>query len=674
MKKILLFASILAISLFLTACTSMNSGQKIAPSETTNGHSSNTYDETQLSSANDCTFTKDSFKERRKSDLFEFELFRNNSNHKINKTSNISSDQFIIQSKEISHALDLCGYAQKAWEKGDNSKAIEYLDAAYASILKMETDDARVNKQKEDLRFMISKRVMEIYTSKQKAVKGEHNEIPITINKYVQNEIDRFIGNEKEFFVRAMARAAEYRPFIIKELKEAGLPEELSWLPLIESGFRVQALSPARALGLWQFIPSTGYKFGLKRDYYVDERMDPFKSTKAAIEYLSELHKMFGDWSTVLAAYNCGEGRVLRTIRSQNVNYLDDFWDLYEKLPRETACYVPRFLATLHIVNNLDKYGMPPQRNIPPLEFQTVTVNKQLRLTDIARKMSVSRTLLETLNPELKYGVLPPEEYKLRIPANTTDIFLASLDDIAPSEPVPPKSYSFHKVKSGETLFSIAKHYGVTMSDLAAANNISTKSNLSASKTIKIPTDSYFSNQQQYSTASVRNSSTNREIEESSESDKKNNGYSQNKKSKDENNRIIAKSKLTKTIKYTVKQGDTMWSIARKYNTTPDSIKDANKLSGYKVIPNKELIIPHSVVEIAANSKNSQESNSINSKNINSKKRDGVTPKKSTHWVKSGDTPFTIAQKYNMSVQRLFDLNRLTKESKIFPGQQLIIK
>ena len=114
-------------------------------------------------------------------------------------------------------------------------------------------------------------------------------------------------------------------------------------------------LSPARALGLWQFIPSTGYKFGLKRDNYIDERMNPEKSTQAAIAYLKALHQIFGDWTTVLAAYNWGERRVLKAIRSQNINYLDNFWDLYERIPRETARYVPRFLATLYILKHQPK-------------------------------------------------------------------------------------------------------------------------------------------------------------------------------------------------------------------------------------------------------------------------------------------------------------------------------
>ncbi len=257
----------------------------------------------------------------------------------------------------LDEALDFCQSAQDFWQKGDLENALEALDQAYALILKTDTTNSpKLIQQKEDLRFLISKRILEIYASRNIVVTGNHNAIPLVMNKHVQLEINNFTKyGEKKFFIEAYKRSGKYRPYIVSELKAAGMPVELSWLPLIESGFKVNALSRARALGPWQFIPSTGYKFGLKRDKYIDERIDPIKSTKAAIEYLKELHQIFGDWSTVLAAYNCGEGRVLRVIRSQNINYLDNFWDLYERLPRETARYVPRFMAALFIINESGK-------------------------------------------------------------------------------------------------------------------------------------------------------------------------------------------------------------------------------------------------------------------------------------------------------------------------------
>ncbi|WP_054694887.1 lytic transglycosylase domain-containing protein [Desulfosarcina cetonica] len=212
---------------------------------------------------------------------------------------------------------------------------------------------------------------------------------------------------------------------------------------LIESGFKAHALSPARALGLWQFIPSTGYKFGLKRSHYIDERIDFEKSTDAAIAYLKELHGIFGDWATVLAAYNCGEGRVLHVIRTQNINYLDDFWDLYDRLPHETARYVPRFLAALQVIEHAEKYGLAEITPYPPMAYKTVTVHRQVHLKDLTTPLCVSLATLKELNPELRYGVLPDARYPLRVPVGKAELLLSAINQVpiyvAP-QPPPPRT------------------------------------------------------------------------------------------------------------------------------------------------------------------------------------------------------------------------------------------
>ena len=355
--------------------------------------------------------------------------------------------------KKIDQALELCTFAQEMWEEGNLEEAISNLDSAYDLILEIDHHASpELSQQKEDIRYLISKRILEIYASRQIVVTGKHEAIPIPLNAHVKNEIKRLTGPEKKFFIQAMERAAMYRPFIVEELKKAGLPEEISWLPLIESGFKIRALSSARALGLWQFIPSTGHKFGLSRNYYIDERMDPEKATRAAIAYLKELHNLFGDWATALAAYNCGEYRVLKTIRRQKINYLDNFWDLYQNLPRETARYVPRFLATIHIVNNLDKYNITLKSPKSPIAYKTFNIKKQVRLKDIAREIGTTTTMLKTLNPELRHALLPPETYPVRIPAAQADTFLAKLDKIK-STYAPPPACSSTIVSAGGTPF-----------------------------------------------------------------------------------------------------------------------------------------------------------------------------------------------------------------------------
>ena len=329
----------------------------------------------------------------------------------VGQPSNEADEECLIDDDEIENQADpekpgggaqprpvLMPHRAGHWKRGDLEKAIDTLDQAYALVLSVEPgNEPKLLQEKEDLRFTISKRILEIYSSRMVVVNGKRNEIPITINKDVQEEIDSFTtGRERDFFVESLRRSGRYRAKIEDDLKAAGLPTELSWLPLIESGFKVTALSPARALGLWQFIPSTGYRYNLNRDTYIDERLDPEKATQGAIAYMKELHGMFGDWMTVLAAYNCGEHRVMRTIQSQNINYLDHFWDLYERLPRETARYVPRFLATLHIVQNLEKYRMSDVAIDPPLQYETVAVPRQVSLKSVALTTGIDEGLLRS--------------------------------------------------------------------------------------------------------------------------------------------------------------------------------------------------------------------------------------------------------------------------------------
>jgi membrane-bound lytic murein transglycosylase D len=378
--------------------------------------------------------------------------------------------------------------------------------------------------------------------------KGTSTSIPIILNDHVKAEIKRFTQQEKKFFIRSYERSGKYRPAILKALKAAGLPEELSWLPLIESGFKVRALSRARALGLWQFIPSTGYKFGLKRDRFVDERLDPEQATQAAIAYLKELHQIFGDWSTVLAAYNCGEGRVLRTIRSQNINYLDNFWDLYDKLPRETARYVPRFLATLHIINNFKKYGFESLTPDAPLEFDVITVSRQIGLKDLAQATKIPYDVLKELNPVLRHGIIPPGNFKLNVPHEKGAMVLANINKIRVSSP-PQRAYVYHRVKKGESLSAIASRYHTSVKSIARANHINRCNYIVAGKLLKIPG------------------------------------------SRSRTHTAYRSSNSRTTFKYKVKKGDTLWQIARKYGTTTRKLLQLNHLSTSRLLVGQVLKI-----------------------------------------------------------------------------------
>ncbi len=458
-----------------------------------------------------------------------------------------SSSDTITQ-PALDKALEYCEASQDFWQKGEFENAIIALDQAYSLIIEVETNDTpKLIQQKEDLRFMISKRILEIYASRNIVVNGDHNAIPMTINKHVQKEIDRYTkGRDRIFFIESYKRSGRYRPKMVAALQEAGLPTNLSWLPLIESGFKIRALSRARALGLWQFIPSTGYKFGLKRNMYIDERLDPEKATQAAVSYLKELHQIFGDWTTVLAAYNCGEGRVLRTIRSQNVNYLDNFWDLYEKLPWETASYVPKFLATLHIVDNLEKYGLSPMALDSPVPHETVEISKQIHLKDVAGQLGMPLKVIADMNPELRHKLLPPDPYLLKITPDKKEALLAALDNIPVASP-PTSLFVYHRVRRGQSLSTIAKKYGTTTWRIARANNIRKKNYIVAGKLLKIPLKGAH---------------------------------------------VPKTRKYEKASSHVVKRGDSLWLIANRYGTTTKKIQSTNNLSTTKLHVGQILKIP----------------------------------------------------------------------------------
>ena len=530
-------------------------------------------------------------------------LLENSQDFSKTRDKKLDRDQAFLDS-----ALDDYKASQKFWAEGYLNKATDALDQAYGSILKVKNDyNPEIIQQKEDLRFMISKRVLEIHASRYTAVIGDHKAIPLTMNKYVEREIRSFQGQRRKFFIESYRRSGRYRGEIVKALKKAGMPEELSWLPLIESGFKVRALSRARALGLWQFIPSTGYKFGLNRDMWIDERLDPAKSTAAAISYLNELHHIFGDWSTVLAAYNCGEVTVLRIIRGQKIDYLDNFWDLYEKLPRETASYVPKFLATLHIIKNPKKYGMDLGTPDKPIPYDSVTIDKQVSLKTVANKLRVSFKTLTALNPELRYRVTPDSPYALKVPQGKGKILLAEIADIPEWSP-PKKSYLCHRVRRGESLSLLASRYHSSIRGIMQMNRIHRKSLIRVGQRLKIPL------------AGRRFS----------------------------RRRIARHLKGLHNGKYLVREGDSLWFIARKFNTTTREICRLNSLSStylhvgqlLKITPDKSPVKPR---------------------------------KGAIYHVKAGDSPSYIAKKYKMSLSRLLRINNLDNRSKIYPGQVLVV-
>jgi len=519
------------------------------------------------------------------------------------------SDQEMLDS-----ALEFCQASSDFWEQGDLQNAIDALDQAYSLILKVNPDNnPDLLQQREDLRFTISKRIIEVYASRFTVANGYNTAIPLVMNEHVEKALSLFENSENGFFIEAYRRSGRYRPAILKALREEGLPEELSWLPLIESGFKVRAFSRARALGLWQFIASTGYKFGLKRDRWIDERMDPEKSTKAAIAYLKELHQIFGDWTTALAAYNCGEGTVLNSIRTQKIGYLDNFWDLYEKLPLETAFYVPKFLAVLHILKDPKAHGfiLPPVQE--ELENESVIIDKQVHLDTISKHLEVPFETLRNLNPSLRHDYTPSRPYEFKVPIGKGELLFSKLGDIPIwSPPVPP--YVLHEVRKGESLSMIAEKYKTSVREIMARNNLKNSHYIKAGWKLKIPTTKTLASLEK--------------------------AYSKTAGSKPGQ----------KPLEYVVRKGDSLWSIANRFETTTNAIQSMNQLDDGPLKAGQVLIIiPRNVTSVK-------------------------TIKTKPYTVLKGDSPYKIAQKYQMNLSEFLRINNLAPRSTIFPGQILLVK
>jgi len=247
----------------------------------------------------------------------------------------------------------------------------------------------------------------------------------------VDDYVARFQTDLRGFFADALSRSGRYVPRMSSILEKEGVPQELAYLPLIESGFRTQAVSRAGAVGPWQFIRTTGQRYGLRIDQYVDERRDPVKSTHAAARYLKDLYDMFGNWHLSLAAYNTGEGHINRILGR---GVADDFWQMSDRgyLYQETENYVPQFLAALHIAEEPQAYGFDPPDEAP-VRYDLVTINKPLSLATVAQLSGTSTDTIKDLNPALHRGMVPPQGYAVRLPKGTKETFEVALANLPPS-------------------------------------------------------------------------------------------------------------------------------------------------------------------------------------------------------------------------------------------------
>ncbi len=437
--------------------------------------------------------------------------------------------------------------------------------------------------------------------------------VPIIMNERVKNCILYYQTVARDAFAKHLSRSTKYLPLFKKVFTEYGIPTDIIYLASVESGYSPHAYSWARAMGLWQFISSTGKMYNLKRSWWYDERKDPIKSTHAAARFLKDLYDRFGSWELAMAAYNGGPGRVSRTIKKQKTK---DFWKL--KLRKQTMDYVPFFMAATIISKDPEKFGFTDIEYQSEWVYDEVTIDKCLDLKVVAKAIGCSYKTLKNLNPELLRAFSPPnmKKYKLRIPLNTRAKFLAAYDDMPSSQET---SFVRHKIRKGETVSTIARRYGVSQYAIFGANNISRRSKIYAGKTLIVPVP----NDRNYPV-------------------KKKHEY------KSDGNT------------YYVRSGDTVWDIARAFGTTPDKIRRLNRLDRRaRIYVGQKL----TVFKIGKGT---------SSKPAQAKSKSTID-KSSKYVVKNGDTLWDIAVKFGTTVSSLRRANNLGRRSRIYPGNKLTI-
>jgi membrane-bound lytic murein transglycosylase D len=319
-------------------------------------------------------------------------------------------------------------------------------------------------------------------------LQNKNFDLPVVYNKEVAQWVDYFTGVGRRHFNVYLERKAKFEPVILPRLREAGLPEDLIYLAMIESGFSTAAHSHAGAVGPWQFIRSTGRLFGLQADWWYDERRDPIKSTEAAIQYLSRLHAEFGDWYLATAAYNSGEGKIRRAISRLGTR---DFWEIASNrraLMRETKDYVPKMLAAAIIGKNAEAFGFKthaPDNSL--LEFEEVRIPRAENLRTIAKVANISHDRLAELNPELQRCCTPPQRgsYTIRMPKGEAAALLVAAVDAG--EIGRYAGFRRHVVRRGDNLSSIAKRNGVPVEAILSMNEIRSVRSLKLGTELVIP-------------------------------------------------------------------------------------------------------------------------------------------------------------------------------------------
>lgn len=468
-------------------------------------------------------------------------------------------------------------------------------------------------------------------------------EVPLVQNEAVSNYMAYYWIRRPETMETWLKRSEWYFPMMQRIFQEEKVPTELIYLSMIESGLQPNAVSRAKAVGLWQFMQATGVMYGLKVDSWVDERRDPEKSTRAAARHLKDLYDIWNDWHLALAAYNAGAGRIRSVVKRGSRDA--DFWAISSQLPSETRKYVPSYIAATIIAGNREQFGFKSRYrpNESGLEWDTFPINGSVTLKDLAKAIQIPVDSLKFYNPELIRNATPPGKtpYMLKIPKGTRSLLEYAYNKIPPSS---RRSELSHTVTKGETLGAIARKYDTSVREIMEVNP-GVSSSLKPGQNIKIPTTIIESSNKILASStinSVDNSVTTPNV------------------------RATNSSRKT----YSVRKGDTLGKIAQRNQTTVANLQRWNNLKSTKLSVGQRLYLSAPV--------QSTDQSSLSITSTNSKGSVTDTPEKSQnktlrYVVKKNDNLHTIAQIHNVTVDSIKRANNLNN-NRIMPGQVLLIE
>ena len=445
-------------------------------------------------------------------------------------------------------------------------------------------------------------------------------DFPVVENEKVRYFINYYSGRAKKTFTLWLERSGRYLPMMQEIFAEAGLPRDLAYLAMVESGFNDKAYSWAHAVGPWQFIASTGRRYGLKSDWWYDERRDPEKATRAAARFLADLYDDFdGEWYLAVASYNAGPGKLRNAIKRYKTR---DFWELCrgKYLKTETKNYLPKLLAALLIAKQPEKYGFTELEYQQPLEYDTAMLPSSTDLEVIARLSGAEYKVIKKLNPELKRWSTPPgaKDYQIRLPAGSREAFLFKYAELPERQRA---NYVRHKVRSGDTLLALSKRYGVRVQDIKKLNRIRNTRTIQIGANLIIPLNPDA------------------------------NGSTALAALKDD-------YKRSRRTYYTVRSGDSLWKISRKFSVSEKQLRVWNRLGWSNVIrPGQRLIVS---------------AKAASTKKIAAVKNAGPS-RKMVYEVRPGDTLWAIGREFSVATSQIRRWNNLSENHVLQPGDQLTL-